>query len=309
MNRLQGKVALITGGGAGIGAAAGRIFCAEGAAVVLVDANAEALAKTKQRIEGEVSGARALTLAADVADEARAAEAVKLALESFKRLDVLVNNAGMRNYSAVADATSAEWQAVLGVNLLGAANYCRAALPALRASGKGAIVNVSSVHGVAGRKGMGLYDSTKAGLLAMTRTLACEEAAHGVRANAVCPGSTLTDFHVARARAAGKSVEKLKTERADNSLLGRWATPQEVAHGVRANAVCPGSTLTDFHVARARAAGKSVEKLKTERADNSLLGRWATPEEVAWPILWLASDEASFITGSALMVDGGLSAI
>jgi meso-butanediol dehydrogenase/(S,S)-butanediol dehydrogenase/diacetyl reductase len=76
---------------------------------------------------------------------------------------------------------------------------------------------------------------------------------------------------------------------------------------VRANAICPGSTLTGFHVDRAHAAGKSVEVLRTQRQDTSLIGRWATPDEVAWPILWLASDEASFITGATLMVDGGLS--
>ena len=82
---------------------------------------------------------------------------------------------------------------------------------------------------------------------------------------------------------------------------------EEVAHGVRVNAVCPGSTLTDFHISKAKAAGKSVETLKTERQTTSLLGRWATPQEIAWPILWLASEEASFITGATLAVDGGLS--
>jgi len=102
---------------------------------------------------------------------------------------------------------------------------------------------------------MGLYDATKAGILAMTRTLAFEESAHGVRANAVCPGSTLTNFHVSKAKAAGKSVEMLATERQTTSLLARWATPREIA----------------------------------------------------WPILFLASDEASFVTGATLMVDGGLS--
>jgi meso-butanediol dehydrogenase/(S,S)-butanediol dehydrogenase/diacetyl reductase len=82
---------------------------------------------------------------------------------------------------------------------------------------------------------------------------------------------------------------------------------EETSNGVRANAVCPGSTLTDFHVGRAQAAGKSVDVLKTQRQDTSLIGRWASPNEIAWPILWLASDEASFITGTTLMVDGGLS--
>jgi meso-butanediol dehydrogenase/(S,S)-butanediol dehydrogenase/diacetyl reductase len=106
-----------------------------------------------------------------------------------------------------------------------------------------------------GRKGMGLYDASKAGILAMTRTLAFEEAPHGVRVNAICPGSTLTNFHVARAKAVGKSVDVLKTERQNTSLLARWAAPREIA----------------------------------------------------WPIIWLASDEASFVTGATLMVDGGLS--
>jgi 2-hydroxycyclohexanecarboxyl-CoA dehydrogenase len=255
MNRVEGKVVLITGGGAGIGAATGRLVCAEGGMAVLIDANADALARTAKSIAEEVPGARVSTYVADVADAGAAGRAVEHALNAFGQLDVLVNNAAMRNYSTIADATPAEWQAMVGVNLMGTANYCRAALPALRRSGRGCIVNVSSAYAVTGRKGMGLYDATKAGILALTRTLACEEAAHGVRVNAVCPGSTLTDFHVSRAAAAGKSVEKLKTERQTTSLLARWATPQEIA----------------------------------------------------WPIIWLASDEASFMTGATLMVDGGLS--
>jgi len=255
MNRVDGKVALITGGGSGIGAATGETICAEGGMAVLVDANADALARTTETIAKRVPGAQVSTFVADVADAGAAAQAVEHALQAFGRLDILVNNAAMRNYSAIADASPAEWQAMVGVNLVGTANYCRAALPALRRSGRASIVNVSSCYAVTGRKGMGLYDATKAGILAITRTLAFEEAAHGVRVNAVCPGSTLTDFHVAKARAAGKSVETLKTERQSTSLLARWATPQEVA----------------------------------------------------WPILWLASDEASFMTGATLMVDGGLS--
>jgi 2-hydroxycyclohexanecarboxyl-CoA dehydrogenase len=255
MDRVKGKVALITGGGAGIGAATGELVCAEGGLAMLVDADAGALARTAKSIAETVAGARVATFVADVADADAAFRAVEHALGELGRLDVLVNNASMRNYSALADASPAEWQAVVGVNLIGAANYCRAALPALRQSNRASIVNVSSSYAVAGRKGMGLYDATKAGMLAMTRTLAFEEAPHGVRVNAVCPGSTLTNFHIARAKAIGKTVETLKTERQTTSLLGRWATPQEIA----------------------------------------------------WPIIWLASDEASFMTGATLMVDGGLS--
>jgi len=255
MKRLHGKVALITGGGAGIGAATGRVFAAEGAAIVLVDQDPAALDRTAASIRAAVDGARVAHFAADVADAGQAALAVAHGMQAFGRLDVLVNNAAMRNYAALADATPQEWQAMLGVNLVGAANYCRAALPELRRAGRGSIVTVSSCYAVTGRKGMGLYDATKAGLLALTRTLAFEEAAHGIRANAVCPGSTLTDFHIERGKAAGKSLEQLRGERSDNSLLGRWASPEEIAH----------------------------------------------------PILWLASEEASFITGATLMVDGGLS--
>ena len=253
--RLLDKTAIITGAGAGIGAATALLFCREGASVTLVDADLAALDRTLEAIKLALPHARLLVHTADVSHEAQALAAIEKTLQAWGKLDILVNNASMRNYSALANATTAEWQAMVGVNLIGCANYAKAALPALRLSGKGSIVNVASCYAVTGRKGMGLYDATKAAQLAMTRTLAFEEA----------------------------------------------------SHGVRVNAVCPGSTLTDFHINKATAAGKDIEKLKTERQTTSLLGRWASPEEIAAPILWLASDEASFITGTSIMVDGGLS--
>ena len=240
--RLKGKVALITGGGAGIGAATAEAFCGEGARVVLFDSDSNALQRMEKKLKSKAHAVRG-----DVADPSAAGAAVALALKKFGRLDILVNNAAARNYSAVAAARPDEWHHVLQVNLVGAAAFCRAALPALRKSRKGAIVNVSSCYALKGRKGMAIYDATKAGLIALTRTVAHEEAAHGIRANAVCPGSTYTDFHRRR--------------------------------GEKKNA----------------------------RGDNSLLGRWASPSEIAWPILWLASEEASFVTGAVLAVDGGLS--
>jgi 2-hydroxycyclohexanecarboxyl-CoA dehydrogenase len=254
MQRLAGRSALITGGAAGIGAAIAELFCAEGAAVTLVDHDASTLAQTQAEIEQKVPNARVAHFVANVADADAAHAAVAHALAAHGSLGILINNAAMRNNAPLADATPDHWQAVLGVNLMGTANYCRAALPALRECGNASIVNVSSCYAVTGRKGMGLYDASKAGLLALTRTLAHEEAAHGVRVNAICPGSTLTDFHLNKARAAGKAVEQLQRERQTTSLLGRWATPMEIA----------------------------------------------------LPVLWLASDEASFITGTTLMVDGGL---
>lgn len=252
--RLGGRAAIVTGGGGGIGAATAERFAAEGAALVLVDMDGAALERTATRLRESVPEARLETLQGDVADPATAARAADRCLGAFGAIDVLVNNAAMRNHASFADATPAEWSAVIGVNMLGTAAFCRATLPALRRSGRGAIVNVSSCYAVKGRAGMALYDATKAAMVAMTRTLAFEEA----------------------------------------------------AHGIRVNVVCPGSTLTDFHVNRTVAAGKSVEELKTQRQDTSLLGRWAEPDEIAWPILWLASGEASFITGTTLVVDGGL---
>lgn len=255
--RLKGRAAVVTGGAAGIGAAVARVFLAEGAGVMLVDRSAEALASTRAALLTALPDARVVTALADVADEAAFAQAIADAEAAFGALDILVNNAAMRHHGPVAEASTAQWQALLAVNLIGSANGCRAALPALRRSGRGAIVNVSSCYAVTGRAGMGLYDSSKAALLALTRTLAAEEAAHNVRVNAICPGSTLTEFHLARAQASN--------------------TPLQV--------------------------------LKAQRQSTSMLGRWATPEEIAWPVLWLASDEASFITGTTVMVDGGLHAM
>ena len=225
--------------------------------MTIVDADAQALENTTASIRSMISGAHIASFEANVGVENLAQAAVQHAISVHGSLDVLVNNAAMRNYSALINVTPEEWHAMVGINLIGSANYCRFALPYLRKSGKGSIVNISSCYAVAGRKGMAIYDATKAGQLALTRTLAHEEA----------------------------------------------------EHGIRANAVCPGSTLTDFHMSKASAKGKNIDQLKDERSDTSLLGRWASPEEIAWPVLWLASDEASFITGATLMVDGGLSAM
>jgi 2-hydroxycyclohexanecarboxyl-CoA dehydrogenase len=254
MNRLYGKSAIITGGGAGIGAAIAKLFCAEGAAVTLVDRDEAALQTTCAAIRTEHANAQVTYFVADIAHPDAAEAALAVALQAHGQLDTLINNAAMRSTTALADASPDEWHALLGVNLVGAANFCRAALPSLRKRPGSSIVNVSSCYAVTGRQGMGLYDASKAALLALTRTLACEES----------------------------------------------------PYGIRANAVCPGSTLTDFHVKKAQAAGKPIAQLKTERQVTSLLARWATPEEIAYPVLWLASSEASFITGTTLMVDGGL---
>ncbi len=264
--RLAGKVALVTGGAGGIGQAIARLFCAQGARVMLVDRDGAALAAAQQAVTEALRSDRGATsqqpatrlqhCCLDIALPESADAAVAATLQAFGQLDVLVNNAALRNLDPVAEADNAKWQALLQVNLLGAVHCCRAALPALRRQGSASlasIVNVSSTYAVVGRRGFAAYDASKAALLSLTRSLAWEEAAHGVRVNAVCPGGTLTPYTIGRAAQRGLSESDLRT----------------------------GS-----------------------KAD-TLLGRWAEPMEVAWPVLWLASDEASFMTGTSLMVDGG----
>jgi meso-butanediol dehydrogenase/(S,S)-butanediol dehydrogenase/diacetyl reductase len=249
--RLMGKVALITGGAGGIGVATARRFVAEGARVALLDRDRQAVDAAAAAIDADV-----VAVAADIRDGAAVASAVADIVARFGKLDVLVNNAAARAYAPLAEASEASWDAILGVNVVGANNVLRAALPHLRAAGRGAVVNVSSAFALIGRRGMGQYDASKAALVAMTRVLAAEEAAAGVRVNAVCPGSILTPYTKGRA------------------------------------------AVRDMTEAELEASG----------AAPCLLKRWGTPDEVANPILWLASDEASFITGAVLAVDGGLSA-
>ena len=253
VGRLEGKVAIITGGAGGIGSATGRLFCEEGALVVLVDLDPGAMASACADIRAHVQGAQVRDVIADVGLEESAAHIVAEARRAFGRVDVLVNNAGIRAYEPLAEAKRGTWERILAVNLLSYAYLAREALPALRAAGRGSIVNVSSMHAFIPRAGMGQYDVTKSGIISMTRTLAFEEARHGVRVNAVCPGATLTPFHEKRFAADGRTRADIDAIAADCCVLRRWAAPREIAH----------------------------------------------------PILWLASEEASYITGAALMADGG----
>lgn len=250
--RLQGKTAIITGAAGGIGAATVRRFCEEGCSVVLVDVDADTLKAVVADIQSDLPAARLLPLALDLSVEATAKTIVDAALAQFGSIDILVNNAGIRSYEALSEAKAETWQKILSTNLLSYAYLSREALPALRRV-KGNIVNVSSTHAVNPRAGMGQYDVAKAGILSLTRTLAFEEAPHQIRVNAVCPGLTLTPFHVRRFAPEGKSEQDLKNEKVDHNLQRRWADAREIAH----------------------------------------------------PIVWLASDEASFVTAATLMVDGG----
>jgi 2-hydroxycyclohexanecarboxyl-CoA dehydrogenase len=245
--RLEGKVALITGGGGGIGSASGELFCREGARVVLVDLTAELAQSAAKHISSAVPHSEVLGLAGDLGIESEAERLVQETVAAMGGVDILINTVGIRRYDAVADASWEKWDDILRVNVLSYLAMVRATLPYLRKSGHGSVVNVASTGAVFGRKGMAAYDSSKAAVIALTRTIAHEEAEYGVRANTICPGYTRTTFHINRLGKAG------------------------------VDGIVPPCVMK----------------------------RWAEPQEMAYPLLWLASDEASYMTGANIMVDGG----
>ena len=253
MSRLAGKIAIITGAAGGIGSATALLFCEEGASLVMVDLPDSPLKDVVNGILKKIPSAQIEIVFADVGKEASLKLIADSAMRRFEKIDILVNNAGVRAYEALAQTTASTWEKILSVNLLSYAYLIRECLPYLRASKQASVINISSTHAVNPRIGMGQYDVAKAGIVSLTKTLAFEEAVHGIRVNAVCPGLTLTPFHVKRAQADGKTEQDLRQE--------------DVTHNIQK--------------------------------------RWSEPREIAYPILWLASNEASFVTGSVLMVDGG----
>ncbi len=233
--RMAGKVALVTGGGGGIGEATVRLFYEAGGRVAVVDRDGEAADAVVKSIDP--GGDRLVAISADLTDEAEAKRAVGETVERFGRLDALANVAGVRVWGPITDATPESWSFIVGVNLLAVAYCSKFAVPAMARTGGGSIVNVSSANAIVGRKNMAQYDATKNAVLALTRAMACDHAEQGIRVNAVCPGPTLTMYHVRRRAAArGISVEQAEAEmRADGAsgpLLKRMAEPREIAYAI-----------------------------------------------------------------------------
>jgi NAD(P)-dependent dehydrogenase (short-subunit alcohol dehydrogenase family) len=219
---LTGRVAIVTGAGAGIGAGIPAMLAEAGAAVTVADIDGESAASTAKRIEKR--GGRAITVTADVSDAREIDAMVRQTVTDLGGVDILVNNAGIATTELVEDLDEEKWRAVLDVNLTGPFLCCKAVLPHMRRKGWGRIVNVASV---AAKRisftGAASYTASKAGLLGFTRHLAYEVAPHGINVNAICPGPTMTPMYERNAD------EQTRRERIAMVPKARWLTPED--HG------------------------------------------------------------------------------
>jgi meso-butanediol dehydrogenase/(S,S)-butanediol dehydrogenase/diacetyl reductase len=247
--RFEGKVVLVTGAASGIGAATARRFASEGAQLMLGDRNREGGAAITAELEA--AGAGVAFQEVDVSDPDQVESLTAAAVERFGRLDVVFNNAGIGAYGKAPDLDPQVWKAVIAVDLDSVFYGCRAAIPRLRESGGGSIINTASISGTHADYGLCAYNAAKGGVVNLTRTVAIDHARENIRVNAVCPGPI------------------------DTALIA------------------PLMGNPDF--------AAEYRKLIP-------MGRVGRAEEIAGVVAFLASDDASYITGAAISIDGGLTA-
>jgi NAD(P)-dependent dehydrogenase (short-subunit alcohol dehydrogenase family) len=226
---LENSTVIVTGAGSGIGRAAAVRFAAEGANLVLADINVDAAKATVAQIEA--AGGTAIAVTGDLSDPAVTGRVASTAVETFGRLDVLVNNAGITDsISAAADVTDAEWDRVIRVNLTAPFLLTRAALPHMLANGKGAIVNTASEAALRGSAAGTAYTVSKHGLVGLTRSVAVMYRNHGIRANAIAPGLTAT--HIGDTIALDSAGHGLAAIAGYMNNMGRTAEPEEPAAAI-----------------------------------------------------------------------------
>ncbi len=222
--KLEGKVALVTGAGSGIGRASAELFAAEGAELVVVDIDAEPAAATVEAIGS--AGGSAIAVPTDVADADAVEAMAAAALERFGRVDVLMSNAGILDeYEPAAETSDETWSRVLGVNLFGMFHTARALIPQMLENGGGAIVNIASTAGLNGGNGGAAYTTSKHGVIGFTRQLCFDYARRGIRCNVICPGAV--ESGMTREIFASESAEVMKA--VNSAPIGRWAQPEELA--------------------------------------------------------------------------------
>ncbi len=248
--RLENKRAIVTGGAGGIGRATCLALAAEGAAVAVVDLNADAA----EAVVGEIraAGGRAVAIAADVSREDDIRRVVETTLAEFGGIEVVFNNAGIIRRTTVLELDVDEWDLVFGVNVRSIFLMCKHVVPVMAAAGGGSIINTGSGWGLKGGGQAISYCASKGAVVNMTRALAIDHGPQGIRVNSVNPGDVNTGMLREEARQLAQDAGAFLAEAADRPL-----------------------------------------------------GRMGEPSEIAAAVVWLASDESSYVTGSALVVDGG----
>lgn len=221
--RLEGKVAIVTGGARGIGKAISEKLASEGASLVLVDVMLDVAEKTAN--EFKASGISAFAVKADVSKMAEAEDAVKKAVEHFGKIDILVNNAGITKDTLLLRMTPEDWSRVLDINLTGAFNFVKASIRYLMKAGNGKIVNISSVVGRMGNIGQANYSASKAGMIGLTKSVAKEFASRNITCNAIAPGFIATEMTHKLSEAAMQTFLNI-------TPLKRPGSPEDVAKAV-----------------------------------------------------------------------------